>query len=199
MRPITLLVAIASAGHAQSLYRDHIRPVLEKQCQVCHNSATKQGGLDLSSREKMLRGGDRGPAVTPGDAGESLLYAYITHKRQPGMPMGGKQLAPELIARFAEWIKAGAPFDDKLNARPVESSHWSFRKPRRTAAPQVSNAVWAANPVDAFLSAEHERLGLKPLPETDRYSLLRRVYLDLIGLPPTPAQVQNFLNDKYEA
>ena len=88
MRMVTgliLLMAPASAGWAQSVYQQHIRPVLEKQCLVCHNPTARQAGLDLSTREKMLRGGERGPAVVPGDVGESLLYAYITHKKQPGM------------------------------------------------------------------------------------------------------------------
>ena len=202
MRAARLLVStwltLAGVCPAQSLYREQIRPVIEKQCQSCHNSTTKQAGLDLSTRETMLRGGDRGPAVVPGDAGESLLYAYITHKRQPGMPLGAKQLAPEIIARFAEWIKAGAPFDDKpapAVATQTTPSHWSFRKPERPTIPKVRNEAWAANPVDAFLAAEQERRGLTPQTEADRYTLLRRLYLDLTGLPPTPAQVQAFIQD----
>ena len=191
-----LLLACAGLGAAQSVYQEHIRPVLEKQCIVCHNPTTKQAGLDLSTREKMLRGGERGPAVVPGDVNESLLYAYITHKRQPGMPMGGQQLAPAVIARFAEWIKAGAAFDDKTaGSAPIVSSHWSFQKPLRPAVPRAQNAAWPANPIDAFIAAEHQRRGLKPQPEADRYTLVRRLYLDLIGLPPTPSQAEAFVKD----
>ncbi|MBL8212264.1 MAG: DUF1553 domain-containing protein [Bryobacterales bacterium] len=197
MRTVTgllLLMAPASAAWAQSqsLYQQHIRPVLQAQCLVCHNPTTHQAGLDLSTRDRMLRGGERGPAIVPGDVNESLLYAYITHKKQPGMPMGGKPLAPEVIARFAEWIKAGASFDDKPQATLVASSHWSFQKPQRPPVPNLPNTP---NPIDAFLAAEHQRRGLQPQPETDRYTLLRRVYLDLIGLPPSPAQVEAFVKD----
>jgi mono/diheme cytochrome c family protein len=193
----TLILAGAGCVPAQPLYREHIRPVLEKQCVVCHNATARQAGLDLSTREKMLRGGERGPAVVPGQVSESLLYAYIAHQRKPGMPMGGPQLAPAVIARFAEWIQAGALFDDKPAVTSGgASSHWSFRPPVRPAVPAVKNPEWAANPIDAFLAAEHERLGLEPQPEADRYTLLRRVYLDLKGLPPTPAQVEGFVADR---
>ncbi|HUQ91573.1 MAG TPA: DUF1553 domain-containing protein [Bryobacteraceae bacterium] len=196
-RLASLLLSSTSLCAAQGLYQEHIRPVLEKQCASCHSSTVKQGGLDLSSREKMLRGGDRGPAVVPGELNESLLYAYITHQRQPGMPFGGKKLAPEVIAKFAEWIKAGATFDQPATTTTINgSSHWSFRKPEKAPLPKVQNGEWSRNPVDAFLAAEHERRGLRPSPEADRYTLLRRVYLDLIGLPPTPAQVKAFVEDK---
>jgi len=195
LRTAGCLLALASLCAAQALYEEHIRPVLEKQCQGCHNSSVKQGGLDLTSREKMLRGGDRGPAVVPGDPGESLLYAYITHKKKPGMPFGMKPLEPAVVARFAEWIKAGAQTARPAATASIVPSHWSFRKPERTAPPGVRNPEWSAHPVDAFLAAEHERLGLQPLPEADRYTLARRLYLDLLGLPPTPSQVSAFVSD----
>jgi mono/diheme cytochrome c family protein len=189
------LLVFVSLCAAQGLYEQHIRPVLEKHCVNCHNATLKQAGLDLSSREKIMRGGDRGAAVVPGSLDESLLYAYITHRRQPGMPFGGKQLAPDVIAKFAEWIKAGAAFELPRAASAV-SSHWAFRKPEKATIPRVQSAEWSRNPVDAFLAAEHETRGLRPLGEADRYTLIRRVYLDLIGLPPAPLQVEAFINDR---
>ncbi|MBM3734690.1 MAG: DUF1553 domain-containing protein [Acidobacteria bacterium] len=188
------LITGAGLCSGQSLYQDHIRPVLEKQCHACHNATTKQSGLDLTAREKMLRGGDRGPAVVPGSVEESLLYAYITHRKQPGMPVGGKKLDDAVIGRFAEWIKAGARFDDGRTG-PAAPTHWSFRKPEQAPVPKVRDAAWSRNPVDAFLAAEHARRGVSPLGEADRHTLLRRVSLDLTGLPPAPAQVRAFLAD----
>lgn len=172
---------------ASPLFEQHVRPVLEKQCHGCHNAATHQGGLDLTSREKMLRGGDRGPAIVPGDPSSSLLYAYINHDRQPGMPLGGKKLPADTIARIGEWIKAGAKFED---SKEITSDHWSFQKAKQVAAPKTH-----ANPVDGFLAIEQEKRGLKPLPGADKHTLLRRLYLDVIGIPPTPQQVAAFLAD----
>lgn len=195
LRAVPVLCALAFEAGAQGTYQQFIRPVLEKQCHACHNTTVKQGGLDLTSRDKMVRGGDRGPAIVPGDPSESLLFAYITHKKKPGMPLGQPKLAPEAITKFEEWIKAGAREDGAANSSPAAPSHWSFRKPVKGAVPKPRDPAWSMNPVDAFLAAEHEKRGLKPLGEASRHTLLRRLYIDLIGLPPTPAQVQAFVSD----
>jgi mono/diheme cytochrome c family protein len=103
-----------------------VRQILETQCQACHSSASRQAGLDVTSREKLLRGGDRGPAVVPGKPEESLLYLYVRHDRQPGMPFGGKKLAEEQIAAIAEWIRSGASFEEPLKSaasKPVAMDH----------------------------------------------------------------------------
>ncbi|MBK9171256.1 MAG: DUF1553 domain-containing protein [Bryobacterales bacterium] len=196
VHPLVLACAglIAPAAWAQTSYRENIRPVIDAQCNACHNAEVRQGGLDLSTRAKMLRGGDRGPAVVPGDPEGSLLYAYLTHQRQPGMPLGGRKLPAETIARFAAWIRDGAGTEDAPAASA--SSHWAFQPPRRFAVPAVRNPEWQAHPVDAFLAAEHERLGLTPKPEADRYTLLRRLSLDLTGLPPTPEEAAAFAGDR---
>src|SRR6266536_2061082 len=107
---------LAQPSENTLLFREHIRPILEKQCQTCQGGAARQSGLEVTSREKLLRGGDHGPAVAPGKPEESLLYLYVKHERQPGMPFGGKKLSEEQIARIAEWIRAGAPFEEPLNA-----------------------------------------------------------------------------------
>jgi mono/diheme cytochrome c family protein len=190
-----MLCALAFGAGAQSLYQESIRPVVEKQCLTCHNATVKQGGLDLSSRDKMIRGGDRGPAIVPGQPSESLLLAYISHSKKPGMPLGGAKLSPELIAKFEEWIKSGAP-DGGGVAAVAAPSHWSFRKPSKGAVPKPRDAAWAPNPVDAFLAAGHDKRGLRAAPEADRYTLLRRLYIDLIGMTPTATQVEAFITDK---
>src|SRR5262249_5946606 len=155
------------------------------------------------SRDKLLRGGDRGPAIAPGRPEDSLLYLYVKHERQPGMPFGGKKLSGEQIAAIAEWIRAGAPFDEPLTAAAAQpkravTNHWAFRPPRRPPVPAIKDVKWVRNPIDAFLAAEHEKQGLKPLPEADKHTLLRRVYLDLAGVPPTREQIHAFLADRSE-
>jgi mono/diheme cytochrome c family protein len=193
------LNAQAAQSSAAVLFNQQVQPILEQQCQSCHGKTAKQSGLDVTSRETLLRGGDHGPAVTPGKPEESLLYLYVKHERQPGMPFGGKKLSEEQIARIAEWIRAGAPFDEPLKTsapKRAAMDHWAFRPPRRPAVPAVTDTKWVRNPIDAFLAAEQEKRGLKPVPEADRYTLLRRIYLDLAGIPPTGEQLHAFLADR---
>jgi mono/diheme cytochrome c family protein len=192
---VIALVQMGASIHAQSVFNQHVRPILEKQCQACHSGASNQSGLEVATREMLLRGGDHGPAVVPGKPEESLLYLYVKHERQPGMPFGGKKLTEEQIARIAEWIRAGAPFDEPLKtAAPAPgraaTDHWAFRAPVRPPVPAVKNAN---NPIDAFLIAAQNKMGLTALPETDKYTLLRRLFLDLAGIPPTRAQIRAFL------
>ena len=178
-----------------------VRAAIETQCLACHGGGkTKRSGFDLSTREALLRGGDNGPAVVPGKARESALFQRIRHEINPGMPYQGQKFSNDLIVRFAAWIDAGAPYDAPLKAGPAISAaqrntHWAFQVPRQPAVPAVKNQKWVRNPIDAFIAAELEKKGLHPLPEADKGVLLRRVYLDLIGLPPTPEQTQAFLAD----
>src|SRR5262245_55480985 len=156
-----------------SIFGQHIRPILEQQCRACHAGATKKSGLDVTTREKLLRGGDHGPGLVPGKPEESLLYLYIKGERQPSMPFGGKKLSEEQIAHIAEWIRAGAPFEEPLNTSAATSKrtatdHWAYRVPRRPSVPVVKDSKWVRNPIDAFLAAGHEKKGLKSLPEADR-------------------------------
>ena len=156
----------------------------------------KRSGFDLSTRDGLLRGGDTGPAVVPGNARESALFKRISHEVQPGMPFQSARLSDEQIARIREWIDAGAPYDGSLNAKVGRriSSHWAFQAPKKPPVPQVKNAAFN-NPIDAFIAAEHEKRQLHPMPPADKRVLLHRVYLDLIGLPPTQEEVQAFLAD----
>jgi mono/diheme cytochrome c family protein len=203
-KPAGLLLG-STAKSREDSFVEQVRPVLEMQCLICHGGGkAKRSGLDLSTREGLLRGGDNGPAVIPGNAQASSLFKRVRHELQPGMPFQGKKLSEEVIARIAEWINAGAPYDQPLRlssaSQPVAtqaaSSHWAFKRPKRPEIPAVQNRDWVRNPIDAFIAAEHEKRGLKPLPEADKRVLLRRVYLDLIGLPPTPEEVQTFLTDR---
>ena len=194
----------ATFGEAQgrnALFAE-VRPVLESNCLPCHGGKSTRGGLDLSTREALLRGGDDGPVVVAGQSRQSVLYKRIRHEVQPGMPFQRPKLSGTVIARIAQWIDDGAPYDAPLRLRagaeavskPL-TNHWAFRTPRSLRVPSVRNSGWVRNPVDAFIAAEHEKRGLKPLPPADKHTLLRRVYLDLIGLPPTPEEMRSFLAD----
>ncbi len=180
---------------ASNVFRTQIKPLLEANCVRCHNSQVKRSGFDLSTREALLRGGDTGAVIVPGDAKSSVLYKRISHLEQPGMPFGGQKLPDAAIAQIADWINSGAPYDAPLTVGNAALNHWAFKLPVRPPVPEVRNAAWVRNPIDAFVAAAQEKRGLKPVAAADQRTLLRRLYLDLIGLPPTPAEMNAFLAD----
>jgi hypothetical protein len=183
-----------------------IRPVLVEHCYSCHsnNAETIQGGLKLDTRANLRQGGDSGAAVVPGSPEESLLLSALRYESLE-MPPKGK-LPESVAADFAMWIAQGAP-DPRDNEpqpgapKPTSgvaggaSASWAFQPLRRPALPVVKDHQWPTSPVDYFLLAQLEAVGLSPAPEADRRTLLRRVYYDLIGLPPTWEEVQAFEHD----
>jgi len=168
------------------------RAILEKSCLSCHAEA-QMSGLDLRDRERMLRGGKRGAALVPGDPGRSLLYQAAAHSGDLKMPPGKIQLASEDLEALRNWIAAGAPWS--AAAGPQDPGWWSFRPPRQASPPRLPGAVWVKSPIDAFIAAKLDQTKLKHAPAADRATLIRRVYFDLIGLPPTPERVEQFLRD----
>jgi hypothetical protein len=189
-----------------SFYKEKIRPILTKNCVGCHNQQIKQGGLDLTSREGLIHGSESGPVVIAGNPTGSTLYKVVAHTEQPAMPFKGPKLPDEAIALLGKWIDAGFPMDTPssqlskngaASAEAPEVDHWAFRKPVKPAIPAVAGKPAATqNPIDAFVNAELQKRKLQPSPEADPRVLLRRVYLDLTGLPPTPTQLASFLADK---
>jgi len=167
------------------------KQVLSANCIACHGE-TAMSGLDLRTRPAMLAGGKRGPAIEPGDAAASLLYQAALRDGDLQMPPGKSALSEPDLAVLREWIDAGAPWDDAA-PQAETPSWWSFRKPVRPPIPATAGA--ANNPIDAFLLAKLEEQGLEPAPPADRRTLARRAYFDLHGLPPTPEQVEEFVND----
>ena len=203
-RAISSFLLCAAGAWAQdpaAFFRESIQPILQKNCLGCHNANLKQAGLDLSSRESLLKGSEHGPVIVPGKPDESQLYKLIAHISEPGMPFKGKKLSDDDITKIGEWIKAGAPYGeaaasgDGVNPGEVQK-HWAFRKPVKPAPPAVRNRRWVRNPIDAFIAAEQEKRGLTPLPEAGKRILIRRVSFDLTGLPPAPRDVAEFLADK---
>jgi len=194
-----LLIVPAVASAADSVdYARQVKPLLAHRCFACHGSLKQEAGLRLDTSAAMRQGGDSGPAVVAGKGADSVLIQRISEKdvdlRMP--PEGeGAPLKPEEIAIIRAWIDAGAPgpADEKPEADPRE--HWAFHAPVAHDPPKVKNSGWVANPIDAFLAADHEKHGLAPQDPADKRTLLRRVYLDLIGLPPTQAELEAFATD----
>jgi mono/diheme cytochrome c family protein len=181
-----------------------IRPVFAKNCYACHTSA-RMGGLELTSRQGLLQGGSSGPAIVPGDPDSSLLLKAVrrTHDRLKMPPQGA--LADAEIRDLESWVKGGAIWPESAagtagpsksyQISPKQRAFWAFRPVVKPPVPQPKDAVWAKNDIDRFILAKLEAKGLSPGKPADKRTLLRRVYYDIIGLPPTPEEVDAFLGD----
>jgi mono/diheme cytochrome c family protein len=179
--------------------------VLQVRCMICHGGLKQQGGLDLRTLASRLKGGKSGPALVPGKPEASLMYSRIVSGQMPP-PAMAKDLAVELptdaeTEKIKLWIAAGAPGPEPL-APPTEAvvtekdrQFWSFQPPVRPAVPTVKHASSVRNPIDAFLLQKLEEKALAYAPEADRFVLLRRVFLDLTGMPPTPAEIELYRRD----
>lgn len=187
------------------LFEQQILPVLTEHCFECHSKAndTIEAGLELDSPAGLLRGGDSGPMFKAHHAEGSILLEMLRHEKDaPAMPPEHK-LSDEVIAAFAEWIQLGAPDsrkDSGLTAKELRlgqtMKHWAFQAPRPSEPSAVQNAKWARDPaIDNYVLANLEANGLKPVTDANRRTLVRRVYFDLTGLPPTPQEVDGFLAD----
>src|SRR5712692_1419387 len=191
---------LLSGGFAALLYGQSnsvvkaAKAVLDTKCLTCHGEA-RMSDLDFRELGTILKGGKRGPAVVPGNAEASLLYKAVRREGELQMPPGKAPLSPAEVTVLRDWINAGARWESASGAIPAASSRWSFKKPVRPLVPAVKNASWVRNPIDAFILARLEQNGLRPAPQADRQTLLRRAYFDLHGLPPTPEQVEEFVSD----
>ena len=173
-------------------------PILQANCQPCHSSALKSSGLSVASRESMLEGGNRGPALKPGDPAASTLVQAVEQTGDLKMPPGRK-LPPEQLATIREWVKTGAAWPasaaTSTSAKPKGFDWWAFQPVKRADPPTVADARWSANPIDRFIYARLAKEKLKPAPEASKETLIRRVSLDLTGLLPSPAEVREFAAD----
>lgn len=177
-------------------YESHIKPVLKSRCYACHGGLKQEAGLRLDTGVAIRRGGESGPAINLQSINQSLLIERITASDESvRMPPEGDPLSVEEIAVVRRWIQEGAksPADEKPEPNPLD--HWAFRKPVRPQLPQVNDDNLQANPIDVFLLQAQRHHQLLPQPRASKPVLLRRVYLDLIGLPPTQAELHAFLAD----
>jgi len=198
-----LSAMLLQGAEADRLYSEVVRPALKQQCLGCHGEGNVFGKLDLTSRDKALAGGSRGPAIAPGDPDASLLLQAIEHRTpELAMPPGGaeKKLPDATIAAMREWIAGGAPFPENAETAQKwdfeEADIWAFRPVRDFAPPTKGvDAAAVRTPVDAFVLARLAEEKIAPAPRADKLTLLRRVSFDLTGLPPTPEQAEAFLGD----
>jgi hypothetical protein len=177
-------------------YVHQIKPILVARCYSCHSALRKKSGLRLDTAAELIKGGDSGPAVEPGKSADSLLMSMITGESGTRMPPEneGAALTAEQIKLIKQWIDEGAHAPAET-PQPDPRNHWSYHPPVRPAVPKVRDAAWVKNPVDAFVASERESQGLMPVKPADKATLLRRVYLDLIGLPPTRDELLAFVSN----
>ena len=202
-------------------FESRIRPILIEKCYQCHSSKSDavKGGLLLDHRQAVLTGGDSGPALVPGKPDESLLLQAIQYESLEMPPDG--QLPNDVIASFRTWIARGAPdprtvdpltVDPLIKSSLIKSSpkgraaernparqpgestqFWSFQPPRRRAPPALRDATWPVDPIDHFILARLEENGLHPTADSKPINLVRRLYLDLLGLPPSPVELEHWV------
>ena len=190
----------APDANGAEFFEKKIRPVFATRCFVCHSAAAPriQGGLQLDSRDALRKGGNSGAPIVPGDPDSSLLIKALRYT-DPNLKMPpGKALPPEVVADFEQWIRMGAP-DPRTDA-PKKASNksrdwWAFKKPVRPEVPEVADPSWPKTPVDNFILAKLAEAKLKPSAPADKRTLIRRATYDLIGLPPTQAEIDAFAKD----
>jgi hypothetical protein len=192
MRRFGLLLALVFSVHAaEPDFTREVQPILAKRCSACHGAGQQMAGLRLDSGAAILKGSKSGVVVTPGDSTKSRLLERVSSNK-PGfkMPPAGVSLSEAEIATIKAWIDGGA----KAPAGPA--TLWSLVPIKRPSPPAVQKPEWVRNPIDAFVLARLESEKIEPSPEASKSTLLRRVSLDLTGLPPTPKELEEFLNDK---
>ncbi|HZN32379.1 MAG TPA: PSD1 and planctomycete cytochrome C domain-containing protein [Pirellulaceae bacterium] len=192
-----LALAAANAAAAEVDFGREVQPVLAAKCVRCHGPEKRENGLRLDAGRTILKGGDNGPAVVARKSAESLMILAVTGKTDlvSKMPPKGEPLTEAELALIRRWIDEGATFSSEAVAA-TKSKHWSFQRLVRPSQPLLRQAAWPAGAIDAFLLARLEKEGLAPSPPAGRPTLIRRAYLDLIGLPPAPDAVDAFVNDE---
>ena len=188
-----------------AFFEKKIRPVLVEHCYKCHSASSEKvkGGLLLDTREGIRKGGESGHAVVPGNLKESLLISALKHDDFEMPPK--KVLPAAVVADFEKWIQSGAA-DPRRATRPVAKAdsidieagrkHWAYQPLKAPALPKVTDAAWPANDIDRFILARLESAGLQPGADAEKIILIRRLYFDLVGLPPTPEEITRFVDDK---
>jgi mono/diheme cytochrome c family protein len=199
----------AAMAKGLGIFKKEVKDVLVNRCLYCHGDGEIESGLDLSTRGKLLKGGVSGASIKPGQPDESWLMRMVRHQEKPGMPLEDDKLSDSQIAALAKWIELGAPYDAPLieqkNADPLAwtkssiragaKQHWAFQPLQKVSPPEVQNA-WLSNDIDKFIWQKLSEQKFAPNPRADRRTLIRRIYLDVVGLPPTPEEVQAFVEDK---
>jgi hypothetical protein len=188
----------ATAAEPSPSFRNQIAPLLRARCLRCHGGQHPKGDLDLTNRKDMLEGGAGGAVVKPGQAAASRLYEYIRDRKMPPK----KPIATAEVELLRRWIDAGAPWEGPALTVPRQvvgragKDWWSLQPVKRPAVPRVSTPAWVRNPLDTFILARLDAARLRPSPESERRAYIRRVSVDLLGLLPTPEEVEAFVTDR---
>jgi mono/diheme cytochrome c family protein len=174
-----------------------VRPIFQANCYACHSGSQPKSQLRLDQKAAAMKGGASGPVIAPGNSRDSrLIHRVLGMDGAARMPFGRPPLAEKEIAVLKAWIDQGARWPDSAASdEQGVKKHWAYVKPVRPAVPAVHSRAWVRNPIDAFILARLEKEGLKPSPEASRETLIRRLSLDLIGLPPSPKEIDAFVND----
>ena len=191
-------IAVWASG-ADVDYRRDIKPLLRDKCIACHGALHQEAGLRLDAAKLIRKGGDDGAVITMGDPSRSRLIDRVTTRdsdlQMP--PEGeGERLRADQVKLLKQWINDGAhaPSDEAIPNDPKQ--HWAYQQPSRISVSEPDNDEWLRNPIDAFVFSQHQKAGITATSAADKPTLVRRVYLDLIGLPPTPDQMEDFLRDE---
>ncbi|HEX5176121.1 MAG TPA: DUF1549 domain-containing protein, partial [Chthoniobacteraceae bacterium] len=190
----------ATPGEVE-FFETKVRPVLAEHCYKCHGTEKQKAELRLDSRVAILKGSDAGPVVVPGKPEESELIKSVRHEGDTKMPEKEPKLSDAQIAALTEWVKIGLPWPDADTARLTKQeeaarTHWSFQPVKDPPLPPVRDAThWVRSPIDQFILAQLEAAAVTPAPIADRRTLIRRATFDLIGVPPTFAEVRTFESD----
>ena len=198
--------AATPAPEQSEYFEAKIRPILVDRCYSCHSDKAKKlkGGLRLDTHAGLLKGGTSGAVLTPGNPDASLMIKAVRYAdKELQMPPDGEKLSAAQINSLVAWVKMGAP-DPRTSTGPAtltdireaRARHWAFQPVTKPAPPAVRNSRWVKTPVDNFILAKLEAKNIKPATPADRRTLIRRVTYDLLGLPPTPEEVENFISDK---
>jgi len=193
----------AAMAKGLAIFKSDVRAALKQHCVKCHGGDKTRGDFDLTTRVGLLKGGDEGVSVIPGKSKQSRLLKLIAHEEKPFMPAKKPKLPSSVIAKIAQWIDLGAPYDKPLIDQAVakkgmqvtddDRQFWSFQPLQRPAVPAVKNAKWTHNAIDRFVLRKLEEAKLAPNGPADSRVLIRRVYFDLIGMPPSPKEVEDFV------
>jgi len=190
---------LPAAAKVKIDFAKQIQPIFQAKCFSCHGPEKQESEFRLDDGKQALAGGENGKAIVPGKSGLSPLLLRVAGlgDDEPMPPKGeGTPLSKEQMALIRAWIDQGAVWPASADAKLTGKGHWSFQPIRRPALLKVKNTKWIRNGIDAFILSKLEREGVQPSPEADRATLIRRLYLDLIGLPPSPADWDKWMNDK---
>jgi mono/diheme cytochrome c family protein len=194
-------------ARSSAIFAEKVRPIFLQHCFDCHGGKKVESEFDMTERSGLLKGGDAGVAVIPGDAKKSIMFRMVNHTKKPAMPYELPKLPQAQIDTIAEWIDLGAAYDrpllDKKDAvawqtkkiPPEARQHWAFKPLQVQPSPKIQNSMWVKNAIDPWVLSKLEEKGITPNPTTSKHHLLRRAHMDVIGLPPTPEEAKAFLED----